>query len=389
MAASAASGGTAAGKGAHRILVIGSLAESLVNFRGDLLRELKSLGHDVIAAAPAGPSWVDESLARWGVRRVVLPLSRTGTNPLSDLVLLRALRRLMQAERPDALLAYTAKPVIYGLLAAAATGVPRAVALISGLGFAFLPARSVVQSLLQRITRGLYRRALRHADVVLFQNADDEQVFRDLGLLRPGVSVRRVAGSGVNLERYARQPLPPGPPRFLLIARLLIDKGVGEYLDAAARLHAEGAGVRCELVGPLEAHPAAIDAARIERDVAAGTIAWHGAVRDVRPHLAACHVYVLPSYREGTPRTVLEAMAVGRPVITTDAPGCRETVVPGVNGTRVPVADSNALYREMKRFAALPRAELERMADASRAIATAEFDVRKVNAAVIAALVDA
>ncbi len=147
--------------------------------------------------------------------------------------------------------------------------------------------------------------------------------------------------------------------------------------------------MRCELVGPLEAHPAAIDAARIERAVAAGAIAWHGAVRDVRPHLAACHVYVLPSYREGMPRTVLEAMAVGRPVITTDAPGCRDTVELGVNGARVPVADAAALYREMKRFAALPRAELERMADASRAIAAARFDVCTVNAAIAAALADA
>lgn len=389
MAASAAPGGPTARGPARRVLVVGSLAESLVNFRGDLLRELPSLGHDVIAAAPAGPAWVDESLARWGVRRVVLPLRRTGTNPLSDVALLRALRRLMQAERPDVLLAYTAKPVIYGLLAAAAAGVPRKVALITGLGFAFLPARSVVQSLLQRITRGLYRRALRHVDVVLFQNGDDEQVFRRLGFLRPGAVVRRVAGSGVNLERYARQPLPDGPPRFLLIARLLIDKGVGEYLDAAARLRAEGAGVRCELVGPLETHPAAIRSELVEQAVASGAIDWHGAVRDVRPHLAACHVYVLPSYREGTPRTVLEAMAVGRPIITTDAPGCRETVEPGVNGAQVPVADSNALYREMKRFAALPRAELERMAGASRTIAAAKFDVRNVNAAIIAALVDA
>lgn len=389
MASSAAAGATAAGGAACRVLVIGSLAESLVNFRGDLLRELKARGCDVIAAAPAGPAWVDEALARWGVRRIVLPLSRTGTNPLHDLALFRALRRLMRAERPAALLAYTAKPVIYGLLAAAATGESRKVALITGLGFAFMPARSAVQSLLQRITRGLYRRALRHADVVLFQNGDDEQVFRELGLLRPGADARRVAGSGVNLERYARQPLPSGPPCFLLIARLLIDKGVGEYLAAAARLQAEGAGFRCELVGPLEAHPAAIELGRLERAVASGAIVWHGAVRDVRPHLAACHVYVLPSYREGMPRTVLEAMAIGRPVITTDAPGCRETVEPGVNGARVPVADADALYREMKRFAALPRAELERMADASRRIAEAEFDVRKVNAAIVAALVDA
>ncbi len=371
---------------ARRVLVIGSLAESLVNFRGDLLRELKARGCDVVAAAPAGPAWVDEALARWRVRRVVLPLHRTGTNPLRDLELLRALRRLLRTERPQALLAYTVKPVIYGLLAAGAAGIPRKVALITGLGFTFLQARTTAQALLQRIVRGLYRRALRRADVVLFQNRDDEQAFRRLGLLRDGQDVRFVAGSGVNLDRYAARPLPQGPRRFVLIARLLLDKGVREYLEAAVRLHAEQPDTVCELVGPLEDHPAAISASDVERAVRSGAIVWHGAVRDVRPYLAASHVYVLPSYREGMPRTVLEALAVGRPVITTDAPGCRETVVPERNGVLVPAADSDALYRAMLRFARAPEAELAAMGAASRAMAEAEFDVRKVNAAIVAAL---
>jgi len=370
----------------RRILVVGSLAESLVNFRGDLLRELKERGWDVIAAAPPGPSWVDEALARWQVRRVVLPLRRTGTNPLHDVALLRALRRQLRDEQPQALLAYTAKPVIYGLLAAGAAGVPRKVALITGLGFTFLQARSAVQAALQRIVRWLYQRALRRADVVLFQNRDDEQSFRALGLLRAGQDVRFVAGSGVNLDRYAKQPLPLGPRRFLLIARLLLDKGVREYVEAAARLHAEQPEVICELVGPLEEHPAAVPGKEVEQAVRSGAVVWHGSVRDVRPYLAAAHVYVLPSYREGMPRTVLEALAVGRPVITTDAPGCRETVVPERNGVLVPVADSDALYLAMLRFARMPEAELARMAEASREIAEGEFDVRKVNAAIIAAL---
>lgn len=370
----------------RRVVVVGGLAESLVNFRGDLLRVLKARGHDVVAAAPAGPPWVDEALARWGVRRVALPLQRTGTDPLRDLALLRRLLQLLREEQPHVLLAYTAKPVIYGLLAAGLAGVPRKAALITGLGFAFLPSRSAAQALKQRIARGLYRAALHCADVVLFQNSDDEHTFRRLGLLRPGQDVRRVAGSGVNLDRYARQPMPNGPPRFLLIARLLLDKGVAEYLDAAARLRAERPDVACDLVGPLEDHPAAVPAARIEAAVAAGAVRWHGAVRDVRPWLAACHVYVLPSYREGMPRTVLEAMAVGRPIITTNAPGCRETVRPGINGALVPPADAEALYLEMKRFAGLSRAELERMGAASRAIVEAEFDVRQVNTAIISAL---
>lgn len=372
--------------GLKKVLVIGSLAESLVNFRGDLLRKLAHAGHEVIAAAPAGPAWVDEALAQWQVRRVILPLRRTGRNPIHDLGFLRALLSLIRAERPYALLAYTVKPVVYGLLAARIARVPRRVALITGLGFSFLEARSAAQSTLQGAVRWLYGRALQGADVVLFQNRDDEEVFRTRGLLRPHQDVRLVAGSGVNLERYAARPLPAGPRRFLMIARLLVDKGVQEYLYAAARLRAARPDISCELVGPLEDHPAAVSAHQIEQAVQSGAIIYQGAIRDVRPHLAAAHVYVLPSYREGTPRTVLEAMATGRPIITTDAPGCRETVIPGRSGALVPAADSEALFREMLRFADLDDAELARMGVASREIAEAKFDVHKVNAAIIAAL---
>jgi glycosyltransferase involved in cell wall biosynthesis len=239
---------------------------------------------------------------------------------------------------------------------------------------------------LQCAVRWLYRRALQGADVVLFQNRDDEEVFRKRGLVRPDQDVRLVAGSGVNLERYGARPLPSGPRRFLMIARLLVDKGVREYVDAAALLRAARPDVSCELIGPLEEHPAAVSAQQIEQAVKSGAVVYHGAIRDVRPYLAAAHVYVLPSYREGTPRTVLEAMATGRPIITTDAPGCRETVIPGRNGALVAVADSDALFREMLRFADIDDAELHRMASASREIAEAKFDVHKVNAAVIAAL---
>lgn len=371
---------------AKKILVLGSLAESLVNFRGDLLRALVGAGHQVVAAAPAGPQWVDEALQRWQVRRVVVPLARTGMNPAADLGALFSLWRLLRAERPDAVLAYTIKPVIYGLLAARLAGVPHRVALITGLGFSFQPARTAARSLLQGLIRRLYRLALHGADTVIFQNRDDEHEFRARGLLRAGQRVSVVAGSGINVERYPLQPLPSGPRRFLLIARLLADKGVHEYLQAALRLHALRTDVTCHLVGPLEDHPAAVAKAVIDEAVAAGAIVYHGVLRDVRPQLAAAHVYVLPSYREGMPRTVLEAMASGRPIITTDAPGCRETVVDGRNGVLVAVADAEALLREMLRFVDMGEAELARMATASRDIAVRKFDVHHVNAAIMGAL---
>lgn len=369
-----------------KVLVVGSLAESLVNFRGDLLRYLVAGGHQVVALAPPGPSWVDERLAQWGVRRELIPMQRTGTGWAADLALLLMLRRLFKAERPDAVLTYTIKPVIYGSLAARMAGVPRIVAMITGLGFTFMPVSGLKQRLVQRVARGLYALAMRCATLVLFQNPDDEAEFRAAGLLPARLSVRRINGSGVNVERFAAAPLPAGRVRFLLIGRLIADKGVREYLAAARLLHADHADVECHLAGPYDSNPSALAPQEVERTVAEGVIVYHGPVRDVRPLLRECTVYVLPSYREGTPRSVLEALAMGRPVITTDAPGCRETVVPGANGELVAVADAVALAKAMRRFADMPRDALEAMAGQSRALAEAKYDVRRVNADIALAL---
>lgn len=371
---------------ARHVLVIGSLAESLVNFRGDLLRALVSSGCTVTAAAPAGPAWVDDTLRQWGVRRAVLPLNRTGVSVAQDLVLLIALWGLLRRERPDAVLGYTIKPVVFGTLAAWLAGVPRKVAMITGLGFAFMTTASNGQRVVQAVARALYWLALRCADVVLFQNGDDEQALRTLGLIRAGSDVRRIAGSGVNLQRFARQPLSPGPRRFLLVARLLRDKGVREYFAAAAQIRATHPGAQCHLVGPLDSNPSAVTAQELQEAVDSGAVVYHGAVKDVRPFLRDCHVYVLPSYREGMPRSVLEALATGRPIITTDAPGCRETVESGVNGVLVPVGDAHALADAMGRYVGLDAASLEAQADSSRRLAERRFAVEQVNADILAAL---
>jgi glycosyltransferase involved in cell wall biosynthesis len=369
-----------------RILIVGSLAESLVNFRGDLLRHLVASGHDVLAAAPAGPAWVDERLAQWQVRRLVLPMDRTGTGLLADLKLLAVLRRLCRTERPDAVLGYTIKPVVYGSIAARLAGVPRVGAMITGLGFTFMPVQRARQRAVQAVARALYWLALKCADVALFQNPDDEADFRAAGLLPARLDVVRIAGSGINIERFARQPLPAGPMRFLMVSRLLADKGVREYLGAARLLKASHPDAECHLVGPYDSNPSAISKAEVEAAVADGSVVYHGPVQDVRPALATCHVYVLPSYREGTPRSVLEALATGRAVITTDAPGCRETVVPGSNGELVAVGDARALAGMMGRFAEMPTAELTHRGEASRQLAEAKYDVRLVNAAIARAL---
>lgn len=369
-----------------KILVVGSLAESLVNFRGELLQQMVADGHRVLAAAPPGPAWVDGVLAGWGVQRRVLPLSRTGTSVAADLKLLMALRRLCRDECPDAVLSYTIKPVVYATLAARWTGVPRVVAMVTGLGFSFMQARTIKQRLVQQVARGLYGLAMRNAHVALFQNPDDEAAFRALRLLPESLDVRRINGSGVNLEHFAVQALPQGPCRFLMIARLLADKGVREYFEAAAIVKAKRPEVEFHLVGPFDSNPSAVTRAELAAAVAGGAVTYHGAAEDVRPYLRDCHVYVLPSYREGMPRSVLEALAIGRPVITTDAPGCRETVTPGLNGSLIPVADAKALAKEALRYAAMDRVALAAQARASRLRAEAKYDVRQVNADVLGVL---
>lgn len=367
-----------------KILVVASLAESLINFRGPLLKAMVAAGHEVHGAAPELVPGSDAGgrLKKLGVGIVDIPLSRTGLNPLADVRLGLRLWRLCWQEKYDVVLGYTIKPVIWGLLAARLARVPKRVALITGLGYAFTGQATGKRAAIQRVARALYWLALRSAHLIFFQNPDDRSDFKRYGLLPGTVPVEIVNGSGVDLGEFPLRDLPRGPTQFLLIARLLGDKGIREYAAAAAALAPQWPGVGFHLVGGLDPNPNGIGLAEVESWVHAGHVIWHGALDDVRPALAAAHVYVLPSYREGTPRTVLEAMATGRAVITTDAPGCRETVIDGENGFLVPVCDSLALANAMQRFLDDPSL-IPMMAQKSYKIAKEKYDVEKVNAKMI------
>lgn len=360
-----------------RIVVLGGFAMSLANFRGPLIHELVQRGHEVVAAAPELRGKHADAVTALGARPVSVPLHRAGTNPLRDLASLIALTRLLRRERPELLLAYTLKPVTYGLVAARLAGVPRRAAMITGLGWAF-GARAGWRG---RVAKGLLRLALPQAQVVLFQNPDDRDAFARLQLVDAARS-RVVNGSGVDLERFAPAPLPDGPVTFLLIARLLADKGIREYVAAAREVRRTHPEARFVLVGMPDPNPAAIPAAEVEAWRREGVVDVRDETDDVRPYLRACHVYVLPSYREGTPRTVLEAMATGRPIVTTDAPGCRETVEPGRTGLLVPVGDAGAVADAMRSFLDAPE-RIAAMGAASLALARSKYDVRMVNAAVL------
>ncbi|MGB3423184.1 MAG: glycosyltransferase family 4 protein [Castellaniella sp.] len=364
-----------------KFLLVGGFAESLLNFRGALIDDLLRAGVEVHVAAPGlNDDALSEALRGRGAIPHDIPLRRTGMNPVSDLGALHSLWHLMRDLRPDMFLGYTIKPVIYGLLAARVARVKRRYALITGLGYAFQDRPQGLKAcVVSGVARGLYRVALYGAHRVFFQNPDDQALFRSLGILGRWAESTVVNGSGVDVRHFAQTPVPEGEVVFLMIARLLGAKGVREYVQAAAQLKHDFPLASFQLAGWIDGGPDSIHADELAAWVDQGSIEFLGKLADVRPALQGCSVYVLPSYREGTPRTVLEAMATGRAIITTDAPGCRETVVDGVNGFLAPARSSEGLVAVMRRFLTAPSLVSE-MGGRSRRIAEDKYNVRRVNA---------
>lgn len=367
-----------------RILIAGSLSTSLINFRGPLVKALAKAGYQVHAAAPSLNSDSDtaDTLKSWGVIIHDIPMQRTGVNPVSDIGTIWALYRLLVKIKPDAFFGYTIKPVIYGMLAARFAGVPGRYALITGLGYAFTGEVAGKRKIIQCLARSLYRTALSKSSKALFQNPDDEALFRELKLLPDAVPSAVLNGSGIDIHQFEPTPIPKDSLTFLLIARLLGDKGIREYVEAAQNIKNNYPSVTFRLVGDLDTNPDSIGEEELNKWVESGVIEYLGPLDDVQLAIAQTCVYVLPSYREGTPRTVLEAMAMGRPIITTDAPGCRETVVDGENGFLVPARDSEALASTMNRFVEHPEL-VTTMGQRSREIAVEKYDVHKVNGAIM------
>lgn len=333
---------------ARTILVNASYAPSLIAFRGALLERMVGEGNRVYAAAPDILGPIAEKLTAIGVTPVSVALSRTGLNPVADVAYYRSVRRIIRRYGIDLILSYTIKPCIWGSLAAHAEGV-ESVSLVTGLGYAFIPGGGLKQRIVRAISITLWRRATAANRTVIFQNPDDRDDFIRAGALSDGGKARLVNGSGVDMQEFGRAELP-SDPRFLMIARLLGNKGVREYAAAAREMKAEGSPARFTLAGYFDDGPDAIGRDEVERWTAAG-LDFIGPQDDVRPALANCSVYVLPSYREGTPRTVLEAMATGRPVITTDVPGCRQTIEHEVSGLLVAPQDTRSLADAMRRMA--------------------------------------
>lgn len=371
-----------------KFLIIASYPSSLLNFRGPLLKALKDKGFEVHIAAPDFAKFPEdiEKLEALGFVVHNISMERTGMNPMADLRTLQSLRKLMRVLKPDYVLGYTIKPVIYGMLAARFARVPHRFALITGLGFTFTGDSDNERRHVRTLVQQLYRTALRHCQTVFFQNPDDEALFRQLNIVSTKANTCVVNGSGVDITKFNVAPLIEyDEPRFLMIARLLGDKGVREYAKAALQVKQHYPDVQFDLVGNLDSNPTSISQSELDEWTSAGTLNFLGRLNDVRPAIEACSVYVLPSYREGTPRTVLEAMAMGRAVITTDAPGCRETVIDGDNGFLIPIKNADALAQSIIKFIEQPDL-IAKMGRRSRAIAEDRYDVNKVNEQMLTAM---
>ena len=364
------------------VAVLSSHTKSLFWYRLDMMQEFIRRGCRVYAFANEPEEQWTEKFAAYGIVYQQIQVNRTGMNPLLDRKTVASIREKLQAVKPDCIFTYHAKTIIYGAMAANRLGITEVYPMIAGVGSVFL-ADSLKKKLLRSGVVLLYRRALRKCPAVFFQNRDDEDLFRSCGILK-NQKVVMVHGSGVNTEKFSPLPLPK-TPAFLCISRLIRDKGVYEYLMACKKLKAAYPQVKCVLVGPFDTNPSALKPEEIQPLIDDGTIEYWGEQEDVRPALACCSVFVLPSYREGTPKVNLEAMACGRAVITTDAPGCRETVREGENGFLVPVRDAEAVCERMIWFLEHPDA-IGAMGRAGRSMAEEIFDVAKVNDTICTAM---
>ncbi len=370
-----------------RVIILGSDPDYLVNLRGNLVADLVRANHEVICMSPGDRAgWQARAVESLGARFEPVDMARKSMSPWMDLLTLHQLRRRFCALRPDLVFSYTMKPVVYGSLAAHWAAVPLRAALIPGLGQMFTSS-GPGGAMKRFIATLLYRHALRAVGPVFVQNREDEAFLRELGVITPQNRVTIVDGSGVDIERFEPAPLP-ADPAFLFVARLVEEKGVADFVEVARRVRRQIPRSTFRIVGYFDGRDETNLRPLLDRAVREGVVEFAGRVEDIRPELARSMTVVLPSrYREGIPRSLLEALAMGRSIVTTDWVGCRETVRSGdrANGILVPTRDIDALERAVLQLAR-DRSLACRMGHESRRYAEERFDVRRVNLAIFEGL---
>jgi len=369
------------------VILVANAAFTVINFRKELITTLLSRNYQVIVACPRECSLlnsenVSHAFEEIGVTHYELPLSRNGINPFSELKLLLALIKLFRTYKPEVVLNYTIKPTIYSSLASLFYKNTKVYSTITGLGFLFT-SKSFKARVIGSLVKVQYFFALKLNDLVFFQNNDDLLLFKKQGLIK-NVKVKVINGSGVDIKNYRSSGVEKIKYSFLMVGRVLKDKGIDEYINAARLLKEKYPNIDTvfQLLGPLDNNPASYQLSDITLWQKEGIIEYFPPVKDVKKYLDRAEVFVLPSYREGTPRSTLEALAMGLPVVTTNAPGCKETAVDGVNGFVVNSKDIGELALAMEKFILSPGLIVD-MGKESRKIATQKYDVGIVNESII------
>ena len=366
-----------------RIILIGTVASSFYGFRADLIRTLIKKGHQVYAFTSEYTAEDLKRIEKLGATPITYTLNRGGLNPLADIIATYQLSKKIKAISPDLVFSYFSKPVIFGTLAAKLAKVPRVIGMLEGLGYTFTEqpeGLSKKTQLIKNIQVFLYKIALPQLDQLIFLNPDDP---KDL-LEKYAINVKKVevlGGIGLNLQEYPYQPIINihQPINFLFIGRLLKEKGIHDFLNAAKIVKEKYPETQFTVLGAIDPHNlGALTQSELDELISSNIIDYPGHVDNVKDWIANCHVFVLPSYREGVPRSTQEAMAIGRAVITTDVPGCRETVEHGVNGFIVAKWNPEALAEKMIYFIEHPE-QIEKMGYESYKIAQDKFDAEKVN----------
>lgn len=358
-----------------RIMIVSPKNKTVFNFRGDLVKDMIAKGHEVIVLGP-NRDFVDDVMALGVSEFVEVKLVKDNTSIKGDLAYWNQLMRVMREKKPDLVFGYTIKPVIYGSIAAKLNKVPHIYAMVTGLGRVYA-SNGMKAKIVRLITKILYKMAFRACDKVIFQNGDDIEELVSQRYL-PREKTVQVNGSGVNMERFSRTPLPEDPV-FLMVSRIIREKGVMEFCQAARTVKREYPRSRFILLGGLDASIGAMKMEDIQPYIDEGSIEFPGEVKDPVSFYQQSAVYVLPSYyREGLPRTLLEAMSCGRAIVTTDWPGCREPVEDGHNGFMVPVKDAQTLTDRLIRLAA-DRDMRNRMADAAYETCKNKYEVSIIN----------
>ena len=363
--------------GSRRLLIVVNVAWFFFSHRLPIALAAKAAGYDVHVVAGAESDQERQKFVSHGIKFHEIPLSRGGANPFQDWATIRAMAAAFRTVRPDIVHLVTIKPLLYGGLIGRFMGVQRVICAVSGLGYVFV-AKGRVAQLRRWLLSKLLRLSIGHRKAhVILQNNDDLEELSSRGIL-PHCTTHLIRGSGVDLERFRPHPEVSGTPRVLLPARLLVDKGIREFCAAAELLAERDVEGEFVLAGPLDpGNPSGISRPDLEKLIRSEQVTWLGQRDDMPEVLRNSHVVVLPSYREGLPKALIEAAAAGRPIVTTDVPGCREVVEEGVSGILVPVRDALALANAIEKLLASP--ELRKTYGlAGRQKAEAEFGVKAV-----------